>query len=134
MILTALISDLIVKFHFKFTSLLTICTFILPIFTQGMSYIHFKTNIGSHGYLKTSNVLVSDNFTMKIADFGECIFMSDMKKIYHHSEIEYNKRKDIKLYHIFYDYLSHFKGHIHNDLSCMFLTPQIYIALVPITS
>lgn len=58
----------------------------------GMAFIHNKTNIGSHGNLKTTNILVSDNFTMKIADYGECIFMSDMKKMYHHSEVEYNKR------------------------------------------
>jgi hypothetical protein len=60
--------------------------------TQGMAFIHNKTNIGSHGNLKTTNILVSDNFTMKIADYGECVFMSDMKKMYHHSELEYNKR------------------------------------------
>ena len=58
-----------------------------------MAFIHNKTNIGSHGNLKTTNILVSDNFTMKIADYGECVFMSDMKKMYHHSELEYNKRK-----------------------------------------
>ncbi|XP_063675351.1 receptor-type guanylate cyclase gcy-7-like isoform X2 [Bolinopsis microptera] len=58
----------------------------------GMSFIHNKTNIGSHGNLKTTNILVSDNFTMKIGDYGECVFMSDMKKLYHHSEVEHNKR------------------------------------------
>ena len=67
---------------------------LIHLISQGMSFIHNKTNIGSHGNLKTTNILVSDNFAMKISDYGECVFMSDMKKMYHHSEVEYNKRKD----------------------------------------
>ena len=33
-----------------------------------MNYLH--SEIGSHGYLKSSNVLVTGCFTVKISDFG----------------------------------------------------------------
>ena len=37
---------------------------------HGMEYLHHHTSIGSHGYLKSSNVLVTGCLTAKIADFG----------------------------------------------------------------
>ena len=62
-------------------------------FTQGVYFIHQK--LGSHGYLKTSNVLVSKHFTMKVADFGEHVFSSDMNRIHGLPELERNQSKHI---------------------------------------
>jgi len=57
---------------------------------KGVYFIHQK--LGSHGYLKTSNVLVSKHFTMKVADFGEHVFSSDMNRIHGLPELERNQR------------------------------------------
>ncbi|KAL5251741.1 hypothetical protein ACHWQZ_G014786 [Mnemiopsis leidyi] len=52
---------------------------------KGMSYLH--SEIGSHGYLKSSNVLLTGCFTVKISDFGTLSRVSDADKIDRLSEV-----------------------------------------------
>ena len=77
----------------------------IHFFLQGMAYIHSgKTSFGSHGNLKPSNILVTRNFTLKISDFGESIFLVDMKRNYNHSETQHNKRMHsfTHIFHVFF--------------------------------
>ncbi|XP_063678435.1 receptor-type guanylate cyclase gcy-28-like [Bolinopsis microptera] len=48
---------------------------------HGMEYLHNHTSIGSHGYLKSSNVVVTGCLTAKIADFGTLCRVTDTEKL-----------------------------------------------------
>ena len=44
--------------------------FMLTSLLQGMAHIHANKLIASHGYLKSSNCLITSHFGLKISDFG----------------------------------------------------------------
>ena len=47
-------------------------SFVVDII-NGMDYLHNFTHMRSHGYLKSSNVLITGSFTARISDFGTLI-------------------------------------------------------------
>ena len=64
---------------------------------QGLKYIH-ESVIESHGYLKSSNCIINNQFALKISDFSKTIFMSDMERLSRATEEAMNERKLLNLY------------------------------------
>ena len=62
------------------------------ILLQGMRFLHSSV-IESHGYLKSSNCVINNHFSLKIADFSRTIFMSDMDRLSKATEEARNERE-----------------------------------------
>ena len=45
-----------------------------------MEFLH-SSPIESHGYLKSSNCIINNHFSLKISDYSRSVFMSDMDRL-----------------------------------------------------
>ena len=59
---------------------------------QGMRFLQASV-IESHGYLKSSNCIINNHFSLKISDFSRSIFMSDMERLNRATEEARNERE-----------------------------------------
>ncbi|XP_063676012.1 atrial natriuretic peptide receptor 1-like isoform X2 [Bolinopsis microptera] len=58
---------------------------------KGMRFLQASV-IESHGYLKSSNCIINNHFSLKISDFSRSIFMSDMERLNRATEEARNER------------------------------------------
>jgi sterile alpha motif and leucine zipper-containing kinase AZK len=80
---------------------------------RGMEYLHASNPVILHRDLKSDNLLVSEDWTVKVADFGLTRFMSEKKKMTQVGSITHVASSAYHLTRLRYQTLKH---------SCSFLT------------